>query len=101
MHLVSPRRLRRSVFALALTLCSLAPLAAHAGVLATGTLDRIYEPVVVPGATLSALLGSPPGELWAYAYRSGAWVQIPVQVDQKNSQGKFFGAEVAALEKES
>ena len=72
---------------------ALAATLAHAGVTATGTLDRIYEAVVAPGSTLPGLAGAAVTDLWVYAYRGGAWVQIPFQLDQKDASGNYFVAD--------
>ncbi len=46
------------------------------------TLTRIEDPVVMSGADLPALGGHAPGNIVAFRY-SGAWQQIPVQVDER------------------
>ncbi len=66
---------------------------AHATVLAPGTLDRGDEAAVANGTTLPGLAGAPLSDLWVYAYRSGAWVQIPFQLDQKDASGSYFIAD--------
>jgi len=48
-------------------------------------IDRYDEPIVVTGAELSALQGTPTDELFVYAYRGDDWQQIPFQVDEKAS----------------
>lgn len=45
--------------------------------------ERSWEPVVVRGQAISALAGTPTDQLFVYAYRSGTFVQIPSQVDEK------------------
>jgi hypothetical protein len=44
---------------------------------------RAWEPVVVRGQSVSALAGTPAGQIFVYAYRGGGFVQIPSQVDEK------------------
>lgn len=53
----------------------------------TEPIDRHDEPIVVTGADLDALQGTPTDELFVYAYRdhSDAMEQIPFQVDVKDS----------------
>lgn len=46
-------------------------------------LERDFEPVVLTGEQLPALAGLPPAELVAFRYAEGAWVQLPVQVDER------------------
>lgn len=45
--------------------------------------DYSFQPVVVAGAQIGSLLGTPVTGLFAYAYRDGAWTQIPAQIDEK------------------
>lgn len=49
---------------------------------ANASLDRPYEPVVLKGADLPALLGAPPNQIVAFRFQSG-WQQVPVQVDER------------------
>ena len=46
-------------------------------------LERPSDPVVITGTRAEALLGSQPGRVVAFAYRSGDWRQVPVQVDER------------------
>jgi len=45
-------------------------------------IERDPEPVVVTGAHLPRLVGTPTDSLFVYAYRDGDLVQIPFQVDE-------------------
>ena len=49
------------------------------------TLNRPEDPVVVTGADVSQLLGAAPGDVAAFRY-TGGWVQIPVQVDERDTK---------------
>ena len=86
-------RVRDALASLAVVAASLGAGIAHAGVTTSGTLDRIYEAVVAPGSALPGLAGAAVSDLWVYAYRSGAWVQIPFQLDQKDASGNYFVAD--------
>jgi len=46
------------------------------------TIDRDLEPVVVPGAQLYHLWGTPTDSIFVYAYQNGSLQQIPFQVDE-------------------
>lgn len=46
------------------------------------TLDRKFDPVVLAGDSLALLVGKEPGKVVAFSY-NGAWIQIPVQVDER------------------
>jgi len=46
------------------------------------TLDRDLDPVVLAGSDLPDLAGLPPGEIVAFRW-TGAWEQVPVQVDER------------------
>lgn len=60
---------------------------------ATNTIDRTLEPVVVTGADLPAFLGAPVDHLFVYVYRTGEWGQVPAQVDEVTSDGRYAAAE--------
>lgn len=47
--------------------------------------DRQADPVVLTGAQLPSLKGTPVGDIVAFSWRAGAWAQIPVQVDQRKN----------------
>lgn len=47
-----------------------------------GGLNRPYDPVVMRGADLPALMGYPPDQVVGFRYEGG-WVQIPVQIDER------------------
>ncbi len=52
------------------------------------TLNRPEDPVVLTGADVPSLVGIMPGDVVAFRYDT-AWVQIPVQVDERDA--KTFG----------
>ena len=56
--------------------------AAAAGAASAAPLDRAGDPVVFKGSDVPGLLGSKPGRIVAFAWRSG-WKQVPVQVDER------------------
>jgi hypothetical protein len=62
------------------------------------TLDRHTDPVIVAGGAVTALVGVPIDELFAYAYGEGAWQQIPFQVDEVTSAGAFTTTEDSLLD---
>ncbi|MBN1527903.1 MAG: hypothetical protein JW895_02515 [Thermoleophilaceae bacterium] len=66
---------RASLLALALVALGAPPAAA-------APLNRPDDPVVVTGAGVPTLTGAAPGRIAAFAW-SGAWQQIPVQVDER------------------
>jgi len=62
--------------------CSEAPAAP--GENAPGELlNREFEPVVLTGETIPSFAGAPPAQLVGFRYASGAWAQIPIQVDER------------------
>lgn len=54
------------------------------------TLTRQRDPVVVQGSSLAAFVGAPLEELFAYAYGSGTWHQIPFQFDEVEPIGNTY-----------
>jgi hypothetical protein len=81
--------LRRWILALALGVLILGGLSVVKGdASADGTahaIERGWEPVIVTGAELGHLQGTPTDDLSVYAHREGHWQQIPFQVDEKVS----------------
>ena len=79
---------RRRVYAgLALAVAVIVPAAAGGSVAASAAAttvaqSRAYDPVVVGGAAVPALLGVPVGDIVAFRW-ANAWAQVPVQVDQR------------------
>ncbi|MCA9938680.1 MAG: hypothetical protein KC418_08560 [Anaerolineales bacterium] len=59
---------------------------------------RADEPIVVTGADLPQLTGSPIDELGLYALQSGIWVPIPFQVDEVNITGTYVIEEDGLLD---
>jgi len=61
------------------------------------TLSRPDEAIVLQGSSLPKLLGSDPMHVVGFAWNSSAWVQIPVQVDQRDqvNPGKIFNRPLA------
>jgi hypothetical protein len=49
----------------------------------TSTLNRPAAPVVLTGSKLNGLAGVAPERVVAFRWASGAWQQVPVQVDQR------------------
>jgi hypothetical protein len=68
------------VAATILTSCTTAPPPAPAALA-----DRQTDPVVVTGAQAGGLKGAAVGDVVAFAWRQGAWSQVPVQVDQRKT----------------
>jgi len=62
------------------------------------TLDRDLEPVIVTGAKVPALLGSPVDQLFVYTYTAGMWTQIPAQVDEVTAAGDYTTTEDSVLD---
>jgi hypothetical protein len=54
------------------------------------SIERDLDPVIVPGAYLPRLTGTPTDELLVYAYRDGGMDQIPFQVDEVD-EGAYVG----------
>ncbi|MBA2625577.1 MAG: hypothetical protein H0U89_08235 [Acidimicrobiia bacterium] len=50
---------------------------------ARSTVDRPEDPVVLTGSALPRLRGRAPQRIVAFRYASGAWAQVPVQVDER------------------
>jgi hypothetical protein len=46
---------------------------------------RQMDPVVLTGAAVPGLAGTPVGDIAAFAYVNNAWKQVPVQVDQRKT----------------
>ncbi len=80
MHGIIPRL---AVVLLTTSILVLASLSSPHYVVAQSTLDRPADPVVLTGADVPALVGSDPGDVVAFRYEGG-WVQIPVQVDERD-----------------
>ncbi|HEV7761295.1 MAG TPA: hypothetical protein VGO78_19945 [Acidimicrobiales bacterium] len=60
-----------------------APEASDAAAAAGSTLDRPDDAVVLTGAQLTELVGTAPNRVVGFRASSGAWAQIPVQVDER------------------
>lgn len=52
-------------------------------------LNRPHDPVVLPGSLITDLSGTPIGEIFVYAYRASAPVQIPSQIDERKPDGMY------------
>lgn len=61
-----------------------AALCAAAAARADNGLGRNDEPVVIAGASLPALAGTPPGRVVAFRFEAAGWRQVPVQVDERH-----------------
>ncbi len=60
-------------------------------------IKRFDEPIIVTGAEVDALAGTPTDELFVYAYRDSNWQQIPFQVDEVAS-GVYTATEGSPLD---
>jgi hypothetical protein len=49
---------------------------------AANDLDRDGDVLIIEGAYLPALIGTPPADIIAFSY-TGSWVQVPVQIDER------------------
>ena len=54
---------------------------------------RQGDPVIVIGRQVAEFLGLPVNQLAMYSYRSGAWLQIPAQIDDVNPAGQYTDLE--------
>jgi hypothetical protein len=75
------------------------------GVAEASTLTRDEDPVVLTGADVPTLAGIAPNLLVAFRYTGSTWVQIPVQVDERDIfdfadiyNGCCVGASTSALQ---
>jgi hypothetical protein len=68
------------------------PLAGAAKGPASQATPRDLAPVIVLGSKVPLLQGAPTDELYVYAYRGSALQQVPFQVDQVTSGGKYTSA---------
>ncbi len=53
------------------------------------TLDRRYDPVIVPGDLLPCLWGLPIDDLRLFFYDNGRYSVIPFQVDERDPEGRM------------
>jgi uncharacterized repeat protein (TIGR01451 family) len=63
-----------------------------------GPLTRDLEPVIVSGAEVSALGGTPIDELFVYSTAGHGWSQIPFQVDEVTATGDYTTTEDSLLD---
>jgi len=90
---------RRLLFLLALVVglggvgAAVVTLSATGSAVAAQGLDRDKDPVVISGTVVSALVGFPVDELFAYVYRDGHWTQIPAQIDEVTATGSYTSTE--------
>jgi pimeloyl-ACP methyl ester carboxylesterase len=68
-------------------------LSATGSAVAAQGLGRDKDPVVISGTVISALVGFPVDELFAYVYRDGHWTQIPAQIDEVTATGSYTSTE--------
>ncbi|MDQ7052053.1 MAG: hypothetical protein Q9P14_03825 [candidate division KSB1 bacterium] len=65
-------------------------------------LQRPYEPVIINGSAFPELSGDhvPVNELFLFAYDAAtqSWRQVPMQIDEVDSTGSFFGASDGLLD---
>jgi hypothetical protein len=69
-----------AAFALVMSACVVPPPGAPAQLA-----DRQTDPVVLTGAQVPALANVPVGDVVAFRYAGGKWVQFPVQVDERKT----------------
>lgn len=67
----------------ATALLLVALVVASPGAAAQAFTGRAFEPVVVTGEALTPLAGATPERIAAFRYNEGAWVPVPVQVDER------------------
>lgn len=56
-------------------------------------LSRTHDPVIIKGSSVSALTDKPANQVFAYAWVSNSWVQIPFQVDEVSAEGNYVETE--------
>ena len=62
------------------------------------TLDRNLEPVIIYGADVGSLVGTPVEHLFVYTYTGADWGgQIPIQVDEVTATGSYTTTEDGLL----
>ena len=65
-------------------------------------LQRPYEPVIINGSAFPELSGDvvPVNELFLFAYNAAtqSWRQVPMQIDEVDSTGSFFGTSDGLLD---
>ena len=59
------------------------PPTALALALAGCVAERPADPVVISGASVPRLQSAAPAKVLAFRFLSGAWTQVPVQVDER------------------
>jgi hypothetical protein len=57
------------------------------------SLARQHAPVVITGGLLSELAGSPLDEIFVYAYRGATLIQVPSQIDERETNGRYVAVE--------
>ena len=75
--------MRRLALLSVAALVAVTGLAPEAGAAPGSTLGRGLDPVVLTGADVPSLQNIAPNLVVAFRYSSGAWVQVPVQVDER------------------
>ena len=63
------------------------------GMAVESSCGRQGDPVIVIGRQVAEFLGLPVNQLAMYSYRSGAWLQIPAQIDDVNPAGQYTDLE--------
>jgi hypothetical protein len=75
------------------------PALAEAGLAPTPpSLARQHDPVVITGGLLSDLAGHPLHDIFVYAHRGTALVQIPFQIDERDGSGTYVPVEDGHLD---
>jgi hypothetical protein len=59
---------------------------------------RVSEPAIFQGNQLAVFDGSPVDDLHLFAFENGFWYELPLQIDERNSSGSFFGSDEGLLD---
>ncbi len=59
---------------------------------------RVSEPGIISGNQLTTFYGTPVGDLHLFAFVGGFWYELPVQIDERASNGSFFDADDGLLD---
>jgi len=59
---------------------------------------RVSEPGLVSGSQLTVFYGTPVGDLHLFAFVGGFWYELPVQIDERASNGSLFDIDDGLLD---
>jgi hypothetical protein len=62
------------------------------------SLAREHAPAIISGSLLSNLTGCPLDEIFVYAYHDTTPIQIPFQIDERDTDGMYVGVEDGRLD---